>query len=141
LRLEPALTALTVVRLDATVRAPSAHHLAADRWIRAKAPTTACRQLLSKQVPPDPGMVKGEGIRQSAAVASPLQSSLQLRTTRAVCPAPRKLVHRGCCGRELGEGHGLTGCDDRPSALLLPDLFLTFEASAGWEHGQRSKRS
>jgi hypothetical protein len=36
LRLEPALTALTVVRLDATVRAPSAHHLAADRWIRAK---------------------------------------------------------------------------------------------------------
>jgi hypothetical protein len=36
LRLEPALTALTVVRLDATVRAPSAHHLAADRWIRGK---------------------------------------------------------------------------------------------------------
>jgi hypothetical protein len=36
LRLEPAPTALTIVRLDATVRAPSAHRLAADRWIRVK---------------------------------------------------------------------------------------------------------
>ena len=30
---------------------------------------------------------------------------------------------------------------DLPSALLLPELFLTFEASAGLKHGWRSKWS